>query len=300
MAEDGTPSPLGQCRRVFDQFMITPPVHPVWDNDAIRASYAEMIAFIDQQIGRVLDALTQAGRLDNTTIVFSADHGDMLGDFGLWGKGALPHGASLKVPLLISGHPGLAPGSRSDVLTGNIDIPGTVLDIAGDPEPLGLSRSVLTMLQPDGAMTRSVNYSELGDDVKMIEDRQYRYCYYPMTGGGELFRLDGCREARLPIAGNPTHEALERDFLKHLLDFAALNSGFNMKESDADFEPALREGLRAKHPAFRQRAGAGPTLRRLRNLQTRFGADERWNEERKRALREFGMDSELPRTNMTA
>jgi arylsulfatase len=284
-------SPLEQCRRVFDQFTITPPVDPVRDNDAIRASYAEIIAFIDQQIGRILDSLAKAGRLENTTIIFSTDHGDMLGDFGLWGKGALPYSASLNTPLLIAGHPGLAGGSRCDVLTGNIDIPGTVLDIAGDPKPLGVSRSLLTMLLPDTKTRRTVNYSELGDDVKIVENGQHRYCYYPLTGFGELFRLDGLEQARLPIAGNPAHEALEREFLKHLLDFAALNSGVNLKESDADFEPALREGLRDKHPVFRLHDdGSGPALRRLHGLQTRFGTDNRWNEDRKRALREFGLD----------
>lgn len=247
---EGKVSPVEKYRSVLDQFLITPPVDPVKDNHAIRLSYAEMIVFIDQQIGRLLDALAKNGRLKNTTVIFSADHGDMLGDFGLWGKGTLSRSAQLNVPLLIAGHSSLTPGSRSKVLTGNIDIPGTVLDIAGASEPFGLSRSLLKLLDPDGGYNRNINFSELGDGVKIVEDGTYRYCYYPFTGFGDMLRLDGCHDQRVSIEDDSELEVKEREFLKHLMDFEALCNGAHVE--NYYLVPECYCGIKEKHSGFQR------------------------------------------------
>jgi len=273
IAPEGECSPIEQYRSVLDQFIISPPVDPVRDNEAIRVSYAEMIAFIDQQIGRVLNALKKTGRLENTTILFSSDHGDMLGDFGLWGKGTLSRSAQLNVPLILTNHPELTPGTRSSALAGNIDIPGTVLDIAGSREPLGLSRSLLEILNPKSKCERQVNFSELGDAIKIVENGKYRYCYYPFAGFGELLRLDGCHDKRVTIEGNAEYEKMETEFLKHLLDFEALENG--VKISNNDLVPTSRAGIQEKYPQFNpDRVIQGRTL----------------GEEKKQALREAGLD----------
>jgi hypothetical protein len=269
---EGELSPVEQYRAVLDQFLIIPPVDPVQDNEAIRISYAEMIAFIDHQIGRILDCLEKTGRMKNTTILFSSDHGDMLGDFGLWGKGSLSRSAQLNVPLLISGHPDLNPGTRSKILTGNIDIPGTVLDIAGYPEPFGVSRSLFAMINPELKQQRNVNFSELGDCIKIVDDGEYRYCYYPFTGFGELLCLDGCFDERVAIAGNPEYEKKEKVFLKHLLDFEALNNGIHIINDE--MVPASFSGIKEKYPGFR---------RDKREVG-------RMNDTRKTALRDAGLD----------
>ncbi|MDP7396983.1 MAG: sulfatase-like hydrolase/transferase [Lentisphaeria bacterium] len=236
--KEGGASPIEQHRTGQDPEIVAPPLDPVRDNEAIRVSYAEMIAFSDRQIGRVLEALDKNGRLENTTIIFSADHGDMLGDFGLWGKGALSRSAQLSVPLVIANHPDLTPGSKSEALTGNLDIPGTVLDIAGAPLEIGLSRSLLDLMGPEPKQARAANFSELGDGIKIVETAAYRYCYYPFSGCGELLRLDGCADERVTIEGSAEYEAKEREFLKHLLDFEALKNGVLIR--DAEMPPTTR------------------------------------------------------------
>ena len=274
--EEGEISPVERYRAVLDPLLVAPPVDPIRDNDSIRVSYAEMIAFIDQQIGRVLAALEKNGRLKNTTILFSSDHGDMLGDFCLWGKGALSRSAQLNVALVIANHPDLTPGSRSKALTGNLDIPGTVLDIAGASQGLGLSRSLLDMVGPQSQQERAVNFSELGDCIKIVEGGEYRYCYYPFSGFGELLHLDGCRDERVTIKGNAEYERKERDFLKHLLDFEALKNGILIRNDE--MSPASLAGICDKHPGFR-RDEDQPCIK--------------MDEERRAALREAGLDPDF-------
>ena len=65
----------------------------------IVAHYYACISYIDYQIGRLLDDLEQRGILDETMIVFSSDHGELLGDYGCYGKRSM-HDAAARVPML--------------------------------------------------------------------------------------------------------------------------------------------------------------------------------------------------------
>jgi len=77
------------------------------------ACYYGMISLMDKHIGRILDALEAAGQADNTLVVFSSDHGDLLGDHGLWWKSLVAYDESIRVPFLAS-LPGRIPaGSRT-------------------------------------------------------------------------------------------------------------------------------------------------------------------------------------------
>jgi len=64
------------------------------------ACYYGMISLMDKHIGRILDALEAAGQADNTLVVFSSDHGDLLGDHGLWWKSLVAYDESIRVPFL--------------------------------------------------------------------------------------------------------------------------------------------------------------------------------------------------------
>lgn len=234
-------------RQELDRFMVGEPVDAVRDNSAIRIAYAEMIAFIDMQIGRLLDHLESTGRYDQTTVIFSADHGDLLGDCGLWGKGACGLAPHLEIPLLLSHHPGLEAGSRSDALANNLDIPGTVLAIAGDTSGIGLSRSLLDLARPNPADPRAVNFSEYGNSTKFAEDREWRYAYYPLTGEGELFRIEAPNE-RLNPAGDPERMRKERDLLMRLLDLESVINGIEGSLGRA--VPPMGDRLHDIHPGF--------------------------------------------------
>ena len=93
---------------------------------AIAATYG-MIEMIDDRLGRIVSYLNASGQLDNTLVVFTSDHGDMMGDHGLFLKGFMHYRGTLQVPMVVS-VPGLAPG-RSDALACSLDLGPTLMDV---------------------------------------------------------------------------------------------------------------------------------------------------------------------------
>ena len=77
-----------------------------------RRAYYGAISYVDDQIGRLIDVLRQTGRLDNTVVILTSDHGDMLGERGLWYKMSFFEG-SVRVPLVVSAPGRFAPGRVS-------------------------------------------------------------------------------------------------------------------------------------------------------------------------------------------
>ena len=112
------------------------PDHPIlremaqfFDNDAhftaetrgiARAAYYGLCSFMDEEVGRVLDSLEQKGELEETLVIFTSDHGEMLGEKGHWGKEWM-YDSSVRVPLLLSG---------PDIEEGDWYAPVSLIDIA--------------------------------------------------------------------------------------------------------------------------------------------------------------------------
>lgn len=121
--------------------------------------YYAMISLIDECIGQLIGQLDALGMLDNTWIIYSSDHGEMLGDHGLMAKFNFYRG-SVQVPLIIHPAGGCAP-SASDALAAVVDIGPTLLDIAG-AEPLEEVRgcSLLPVISQDNG-GREVLFSEI-------------------------------------------------------------------------------------------------------------------------------------------
>lgn len=119
----------------------------------VMAHYHGFCALIDTQVGAILDHLSQAGELDRTIVVFTSDHGDMMGAHRLMEKGHLMHyDEATRVPLLIS-HPDGAVG-RTTNLVSMVDIAPTVAQLAGVEFDPGDGRSFAGMLCGDGRPTR--------------------------------------------------------------------------------------------------------------------------------------------------
>ncbi|MEE2658273.1 MAG: sulfatase-like hydrolase/transferase [Candidatus Latescibacterota bacterium] len=98
----------------------------------VRAHYAGLVKQIDDQVGAILTALSETGRLDNTIVIFSSDHGDLLGDHDLIGKGNYYEG-SCHVPMLVrmpGGH-----SFRSQHVVSLEDVTATLLACAGIERP---------------------------------------------------------------------------------------------------------------------------------------------------------------------
>jgi len=104
--------------------------------DAIRArrAYKAMCNMIDEGVGRLVEHLKKTGQYDNTLIVFTSDHGDFLGDHGLWYKGLPAFDASQRVPLVVKA-PGQELTGACNDLVSLIDLPTTFLEAAGVQPP---------------------------------------------------------------------------------------------------------------------------------------------------------------------
>lgn len=148
-------------------------------------NYAAMIENIDFQIGRYLRVLESRGELDNTLIVFSSDHGEMLGEHNRWQKSTWYRGA-VDVPLIVRG-----PGVRSQVseaLVGFHDIGATLLDYAGaDALPGADARSFRSVLEAGGRQHRAFLKSGL-DDWRLAFDGRFKLVYQ-QSGDSLLFDL---------------------------------------------------------------------------------------------------------------
>ena len=99
---------------------------PAEQHVRIRQNYAAMIENIDRWLGVFVEALKERGEFENTVIVYSSDHGEMLGDGGLWGK-SFPLQASVGVPLCVAG-PGIRQGLDSEAMVSLIDLTATFMD----------------------------------------------------------------------------------------------------------------------------------------------------------------------------
>jgi len=99
--------------------------------------YHAMCALIDDEVGRVLAALTETGQADNTLVIFTSDHGDMLGDHGLLLKGPFFYEGLIRVPLILR-WPGHIPPDVRPELVGLLDLAPTILEAAGVDIPHGV------------------------------------------------------------------------------------------------------------------------------------------------------------------
>ncbi len=95
-----------------------------------RAAYYGLITYMDRKIGNLLDALDKAGPADNTVVIYTSDHGEMLGEHGLWRKMCF-YDEAARVPLQIRWPAALPAGRRVQQCASLIDLTATVLDLAG-------------------------------------------------------------------------------------------------------------------------------------------------------------------------
>jgi choline-sulfatase len=137
-----------------------------------RRQYCAAIEVIDDQIGLILDALDRRGMTDDTIIVFTSDHGEMLGDHRLYTK-SLPYEPSIHVPLIVAG-PGIEGGRVSDALIELIDLNPTVGDLAGvtlDAEMDALSFAPILRREREAHRTE---IASSGKHFRCIRDGRYK------------------------------------------------------------------------------------------------------------------------------
>ena len=175
----GPHSPWNVTRRMWERWQgvnFPPPNGPDGYseaiNNAIRRNYSAMGENIDRWIGIYLDRVRERGELENTLIVFCSDHGEMLGDHGLWGK-SVPYQPSVSVPLIVAGA-GVKKTGSSDVLVNTMDLTATFLDYAGVVRPGDMdSLSLRPVLEGKTSTHRQEVLSGLGP-WRMVFDGRYK------------------------------------------------------------------------------------------------------------------------------
>lgn len=150
--------------------------HQDGPDDVLRAQrqYCAAITLIDDAVGKMLTTLERRGMRDNTIIVFTSDHGELLFDHGLYTKFFF-YESALRIPLLITG-PGIEPGS-TDALVELIDLNPTLCDLAGiGPEPDIDAHSLAPILhrQTDAVHTEIISTLNNG---QCLRNHEYKFIH---------------------------------------------------------------------------------------------------------------------------
>jgi len=172
-----------------------------WKYQRYIKDYLGCIAAVDENVGRVLDALDETGLAENTVVIYSSDQGFYLGEHGWYDKRWMFE-ESLKMPFLIRWPGVVAPGTRSEALIQNIDYAPTFLELAGVSVPEAIQgRSLVPVLQDAGRAPadwrRAIYYAyyenaavhnvPLHDGVRT---RNLKLMFFPRTREWQLFDLE--------------------------------------------------------------------------------------------------------------
>ncbi|KIT15031.1 sulfatase-like hydrolase/transferase [Jannaschia aquimarina] len=202
------------------------------DFEAWRKSYAVYWGFtslIDDQLGRILNALEAEGTLDDTIVIYLSDHGENLGAHGLWHK-MVGYEESIRVPLIFRLPGRISNGLRSDMPSSLVDVAPTLArlcDLPSRPEWRGrdLSGVMAGEEAPDLGREMFAMHRPLGDWMgtvpwRMIEADRKKLIWH-LDGAVELFDLEADPFELNDLAASPGAADLRRDLLARLHDLMA-------------------------------------------------------------------------------
>ena len=191
------------------------------------ADYYAMITHTDAQIGRILDALAQAGKQDDTLIVFASDNGLAVGRHGLMGKQNV-YEHSVRVPFIVAG-PGIPKDQTRNQLCYIYGIYPTLCELAGLPIPDTVQfRSLAPVIRDRRTPHRDHLYFAFMSWQRAVRDTQYKLIEYCVDGNRhtQLFDLRQDPQETDNLDGDPAH-AKTRGRLRALLqkERVRLNDG---------------------------------------------------------------------------
>lgn len=179
--------------------------------------YYAIISHMDAQIGKILDALEASGKMENTYILFTSDHGLAVGHHGLMGKqNMFDH--SLRPPLLISG-PGIPKGQKFNQQVYLQDVSATMLDLAGVKKP---EHTVFNSLMPyirNGVESAySAIYGCYLDLQRMVRTDTHKLIVYPKLNKILLFDLEKDPHELRDLSKDPKYLPIKEELFGLLLD----------------------------------------------------------------------------------
>lgn len=170
------------------------------------AEYYGLITHMDEQIGRILVALKESGRADNTLIIFVADNGLALGSHGLLGKqNVFEH--SMRVPLVFVGK-GIPAGRSTTAFTYLLDVFPTLCDVAGATPPPDLAgESLRPLWEGQKAGIRDSVFLPFMQIQRAVRDERWKLIAYPKIGHLQLFDLQTDPHETTNLIDRPEHAA---------------------------------------------------------------------------------------------
>lgn len=190
-------------------------------NQRLRAHYYGNISMIDEKVGEILGALEGKGVLDNTLVVFTSDHGNMLVDHALFVKWS-GYEASIRVPLLVWYPKRFPGGRRTPRLTQIFDVAPALLEEAGAAVPEGRHwQSCARFLRrQEPEPERKYVYAAVGKSrqcpsmFSVVRSRDYKYVYYHDSESRELYDLRRDPNELKNLAFDPEYRAAAEEYEK--------------------------------------------------------------------------------------
>ncbi|QDU69524.1 arylsulfatase [Engelhardtia mirabilis] len=225
---------------------------------AARRAYCANVEFIDEQIGRLLAALEARDELDDCVILFTSDHGDMLGDHHLWRK-TYAYEGSARIPMLVWwGEDALGEEApeRGQVLPQPVelrDVLPTLLDAAGLPCPEDVDGASMLDLGRGGTSWRpwlDLEHATCywpGNVWTALTDGRWKYVFHAFDGTEQLFDLDADPREERDLARDPDHATLLALWRAHMGEHLA-ERGENWVTQDGS--PAVRTGTILHSPGY--------------------------------------------------
>jgi len=175
-----------------------------------RQAFYALCTHIDHQLRLVLGMLREEKLMDNTIVLFTCDHGDMLGNHGLYAK-AVFYEDSAKIPMILmpaAGSERVGHHVRDDRLATLADVMPTLLDLCGIPVP-----ETVEGLSLAGEQRRETIYGEHFDNdqaTRMMHDGRHKLIYYPVGNRTQLFDLAKDPNEMRDVAADPAYEDVRR------------------------------------------------------------------------------------------
>jgi arylsulfatase A-like enzyme len=181
-----------------------------------RREYYAIITHLDNQIGRVLEALDKAGQSENTWIFFSADHGLAVGQHGLVGKQNL-FDHSIRPPFIVAG-PDVQAGSRTSEPIYYQDVMPTTLELAGVKKPEHVQfQSLLPIIRREGKSKYSSIYNAYINYQRSVTQQGWKLILYPDIKKTLLFDLTNDPKEIKDLSADPAHATRIRSLFQELV-----------------------------------------------------------------------------------
>ena len=191
------------------------------------AAYYAMCEHIDHEVGRILNALETTGQRENTIVIFMSDHGEMLGDHGIYFKGPHFYEEAVRVPLIMRWPGNFKEGHTVKGLTELLDLAPSLLDAAGIAIPDRMQgQSLLPQLRGETSETdRDFVFSEYYNSwthpdayATMLRTASEKIIVYHGTNQGELYDLESDPDELTNLWSSNDHQAMKLKLLQRCFD----------------------------------------------------------------------------------